>query len=117
VIEQLKKEIDAIEEQAVVIDANDKEALYDLLVVSYYKLKDVVALLEAEEIPDVSEVVEEELSSLRAFVGSLQADYKDLETAKAIVERELEVFKEDTALLAQELKSRLDSAIRCVEDL
>jgi hypothetical protein len=97
-IEKLKKEIIEIEQQAGELSIDDKEALYDLLVVAFFKAKDLIALLEAEKTQEVPEVSEEELSSLRATVASLQGDNKDLKESITNISHELqscmELFKE-----------------------
>ena len=81
--QQLKDQIEELETQASTTSPDDKEALYDLLVVAFFKAKDLITLLEDEKPSDVSEVLGKEITSLKANLDSLRTDYKDCSEALA----------------------------------
>ena len=56
-IAKLLKEIEEIEEQAGGIDPEDKTSLYELLIIAYFKAKDII-VAQAEIVPKPIKVID-----------------------------------------------------------
>lgn len=86
-LEEQEQSILDIEAQAAEIDPADKEALYDMLVVAYYKLKDIIVTLKAAQ-PETVKVIDTDLVDELTFKLSeleklANAQATDLERAEA----------------------------------
>ena len=85
-IEQLTLEIEALEEQASKLKGTDYEALYPVLVTSFFKAKDIIELQkEINPIIDKDAVIE--LTKARDTVDALETESKfDKEVIRALRE-------------------------------
>jgi len=74
-IDKLKAEIKEIEDN---IDTDDKELLYDVLIIAFFKAKDIIELYDeanpVQEVTDTSSEATEALEAANATIDTLKAE-------------------------------------------
>lgn len=87
-MEKLREEIAEIEAQAEEL-GTDKVLLYDLLIVAYYKQKDLIVVLETQQPAPITVVDTDEIERLSFELATLKGKFAIEEVAKEIALQQL----------------------------